>query len=90
MKVHIDVTQAIGRIYYGDKSFNENAPYDAVFTITFLEDGVVLLRGAHGKITIDACREVAKVLIKDWGAKKVLLKRHGRPLEFTAETLKKM
>jgi hypothetical protein len=77
--VHLEVTNAIGRVYLDGRSYDARDPFDAVFTVLFLGDGKAKLIAAHGKIGLSEAGAIARKLREDHGIEHVEMERHGRP-----------
>ena len=88
MNIHVQPTQAVCRVYYGDGSYESKSSYDAVFTVTFLWDNSAFLQAGHGKISNQGYQLIAKQLEADYGVKTVIMERHGKIVSYPISRFK--
>lgn len=82
--VHLEVTQAVGRVYYHG-NFEGRDPFHAVFNVLFTGAGTAKLIAAHGTIDMRAARLIAQELRVKFGVTKLQMERHGRDIEVDAD-----
>jgi hypothetical protein len=88
MNIHIQPTQAVCRVYFGEGSYERKSTYDAVFTITFLCDNTAYFQAAHGKTNLKAYQLIIDKLKKEYNVETVIMERHGRVVRYPVNKLK--